>query len=62
MFSFKIQIKVDGKFFFDIAETGYTYCFNVTNNLSDDDIKEILDLLTLSELREILCILKQVDI
>nr|XP_011462554.1 PREDICTED: fanconi-associated nuclease 1 homolog [Fragaria vesca subsp. vesca] len=43
----------------ELSETGYTYCFNVTNNLSDDDIKEILDLLTVSELREILCILKQ---
>ncbi|KAM5569850.1 fanconi-associated nuclease 1 [Rosa sericea] len=43
----------------ELSETGYASCFEITNKLSDDDIKEILDLLTVSELREILCILKQ---
>ncbi|XP_024192281.1 fanconi-associated nuclease 1 homolog isoform X3 [Rosa chinensis] len=43
----------------ELSETGYASCFEIINKLSDDCIKEILDLLTVSELREILCILKQ---
>lgn len=58
----KLRSKVDGNFVCDVAATGYTSCFEITNELSDDDIKEILNLLTVSELREILCILKQVGI
>ncbi|XP_021803483.1 fanconi-associated nuclease 1 homolog isoform X3 [Prunus avium] len=42
-----------------LSETGYASCFGIPNELCDDGIKEILDLLTVSELREILCMLKQ---
>lgn len=62
VFSSKFQIKVDGRLVFRPAETGYASCFGIPNELCDDGIKEILDLLTVSELREILCMLKQVGI
>ncbi|KAM1462965.1 hypothetical protein TB2_046946 [Malus domestica] len=43
----------------ELSATGYTSCFGITNELCDDEIKEILHLLTVSELREMLCMLKQ---
>lgn len=61
-FLWKLSSKVDRKFVCDVAATGYTSCFEITNEPSDDDIKEILNLLTVPELREILCILRQVGI
>lgn len=62
VFFSRYQIKADGKFICHLAATGYTSCFGITNELCDDEIKEILHLLTVSELREMLCMLKKVGI
>ena len=42
--------------------TGYIRSFDDENELHNDDVNDILNLLTVSELREIICILKQVGI
>ncbi|XP_050237800.1 fanconi-associated nuclease 1 homolog isoform X2 [Mercurialis annua] len=43
----------------ELSATGYIYSFEDSKNLPNSDIKEILNVLTKSELREILCMLKK---
>ena len=47
---------------FHAAATGYMRSFNDKNELHCDDMNGILNLLSVAELREIMCILKQVSI
>lgn len=41
------------------SEAGYLCCFD-TNEAADTDVIQILNLLTVSELREVMCMLKKV--
>ncbi|KAK8572824.1 hypothetical protein V6N13_048390 [Hibiscus sabdariffa] len=43
----------------ELSATGYLYLFEDTTKLNDDDMKDLLNLLTVSELRDIFCTLKK---
>ncbi|KAB2041165.1 hypothetical protein ES319_D02G129700v1 [Gossypium barbadense] len=43
----------------ELSATGYLYLFEDTTKLHDDEMKDLLSLLTVSELRDILCTLRK---
>ncbi|KAE8726481.1 Fanconi-associated nuclease 1-like protein [Hibiscus syriacus] len=43
----------------ELSATGYLYLFEDKTKLNDDDVKDLLSLLTVSELRDIFCTLKK---
>uniref|UniRef100_A0A2P2JE72 Fanconi-associated nuclease n=1 Tax=Rhizophora mucronata TaxID=61149 RepID=A0A2P2JE72_RHIMU len=43
----------------ELSAMGYTCCYDDTNNIQDEDMKDLLDLFTISELREIMCSMKK---